>query len=208
MRGKFLVIEGIDGCGKSTQVKMLTEWLGKNNIPFFLTKEPSEKGFRKIIKELVSDKTKIDDPALDALLFTADRKLHIDTEIKPALEEGKIVISDRYYHSTFAYQQTQGLELEWLREINRFALKPFLTIIFDVPAEISVERLSKDSTRKSFDKFEKSEFLSKLRENYLKLVQELKEEKIIIIDTNKAPELIFEELKGIMTRELGLKIQA
>lgn len=206
MRGKFLVIEGIDGCGKSTQVRMLTEWLEKNNIPFFLTKEPSEKGLRKMIKGIVAENTKLDDPVLDALLFTADRKLHIDTEIKPELESGKIVISDRYYHSTFAYQQTQGLELKWLREINKFAMKPDLTIVFDVPAEVSVERLSKDSTRKSFDKFEKISFLKRLRDCYLKLPSELKDEKVIILDANRQPGMVFDELKKMVIKEFGLKI--
>ncbi|MEM7820489.1 MAG: dTMP kinase [Candidatus Aenigmatarchaeota archaeon] len=206
MHGKFLVIEGMDGCGKSTQVKQLVKLLTKKNIPFHLTEEPWTKGLRPIIKELISSGTKLDDAALDALLYTTDRRLHIKKEIEPELAAGKLVICDRYYHSTFTYQQVQGIEFSWLRQINRFSMKPDITIIFDVPPETAIERLVKDDKRKTFDKFEKLEFLKKLRAAYLALPALLKDEKIVVIDANRPPDKVFEDLKLVLVRELELKL--
>jgi len=197
MPGKFIVMEGIDGSGKSSQVEFLINWLKQNNIKYYLTDEPSTKGLRDMIKKLVSDKTKLDDASLDALLFTADRRFHILTEILPELENNEFVICDRYYHSTYTYQQTQGMDLNWLISINKYAIKPDLTLIFDVPAEVAVKRIEK-SGRDVIDKFEKAEFLEKLRKNYLKLPEQL-DEKIIIIDSNRTKEEIFEDVKKIIS---------
>jgi dTMP kinase len=201
MKGKFLVIEGIDGCGKGTQIKFLARWLRAKGLKVCLTDEPS--GLKKLIKIFVSEQTRLNDPVLDALLFTADRAFHINTEIVPALKRSDVVISDRYYHSTFAYQSTQGLDIKWLKEINRFALRPDLTIIFDVPADVAVSRILKDGRRKSFDKFEKLAFLKKLRSSYLKLPKRLKE-KIVIISANRQPQEIFADVKAVIQKQLKI----
>jgi dTMP kinase len=193
MVGKFLVIEGCDGSGKTSQIKRLVEWLKEENIDFYLTDEPSEKGLRTLIKSVVSSETKIDDGPLNALLFTGDRRFHILTEVQPEMDKGKLVISDRYYHSTFAYQSSEGMDLDWLININKFSIKPDLTIIFDVPAEVSMERIMTDQ-RKQFDKYEKLEWLSKIRQSYLKLSEKL-DEKIIIIDATRSKDEVFEDVK-------------
>ncbi len=201
MVGKLIVMEGLDGSGKSTQTKLLVEHLKKKGFQVHLTNEPSDKGLRKIIKDTISTKSKIDDPILDALLYTSDRRFHLKSEILPLLEQNFIVISDRYYHSTFTYQQAQGLDLDWLIDINKFSLKPNLTIIIDSNPEKALERISKEN-RQNIAKFEKLEFLKKLRGNYLNLPEKLKDEKIIIIDGDRPREEVFGDIKKIVERHL------
>lgn len=203
MQGKFLVIEGLDGSGKTTQIQFILAWLKQQGLKVYLTDEPSKIGFKNLIKkQLVGLKRKIDDAFVDALLFTADRRIHLQLEILPALNNHDVVISDRYYHSTFAYQGTQGLDLSWLIELNRFARKPDLTIIFDVPAEIALERL-RGGKRIRLDKYEKLEFLKRLRQNYLKLPKVLKE-KIVVIDSSGTIEQTFDDVKKVIERELRI----
>ncbi|MEM5879368.1 MAG: dTMP kinase [Candidatus Aenigmatarchaeota archaeon] len=201
-KGVFIVLEGIDGSGKSSQSKLLFDFLQKNKIPAILTHEPTDGD----IGSLLTNKylKEVDLPLVDAFLFAADREEHLKKIVIPALEQGKIVISDRYYHSTLAYQQAQGLELEFLLELNKKFIKPDLTIIIDLEPEIAVERIEKDKNRKMEDrkKFEKVEFLKKVRKNFLELKEILKDERIVVIDGNKTKEEVFEavlsEVKKIL----------
>lgn len=193
-RGFFIVIEGLDGSGKSLQSRLLAEYLKNKNLDVILTFEPTnEKIGRLLTNHYLKE---VDLPIADALLFAADREEHLKTLILPALDEGKIVISDRYWHSSFAYQNTQGLDLNWLKELNKFFIKPDLTIFIDVSPEECVKRIEKDIKRKIEDrkKFEKLEFLTKLRNNYLKLPNILKDEKIVIVDGNRQIEKIHRDI--------------
>ncbi|MEM7826488.1 MAG: dTMP kinase [Candidatus Aenigmatarchaeota archaeon] len=192
-KGIFIVLEGIDGCGKSLQSNLLFNFL-KEKREAILTHEPTQGEIgsllsRKYLKE-------VDLPLVDAFLFCADREEHLKTVVIPALEQGKIVISDRYYHSTLAYQKAQGLELKWLLDLNKFFIKPNLTIILDVDPEVAIERIEKDKNRKIEErkKFEQIEFLKKVRANFLELPKILKDEKIVVIDGNKEKEKVFEEI--------------
>jgi len=200
-KGLFIVFEGIDGSGKTTQSKLLFELFSKEGKQVIWTKEPTDGD----IGSLLTNKylKEVDLPIVDALLFAADREEHLKDVVIPALNQGKIVISDRYYHSTLAYQQAQGLELKWLLELNKNFIKPDLTIIIDLEPEIAIERIEKDKKRKIEDrkKFEKLEFLKKVRKNFLDLPKVLKDEKIVVIDGNKEKEEGFEavvkEIKNI-----------
>src|SRR4030043_67748 len=116
--GKFIVIEGLDGSGQSTQTGLLRDFLIKKGQEVILTKEPtrdSEAG--KKIKEILDEKIRIEPQKLQDL-FAQDRKEHLEKLIVPALKEGKTVISDRYFFSTFAYGAADGLDLEWLIKLN------------------------------------------------------------------------------------------
>jgi dTMP kinase len=201
-KGLFIVLEGIDGSGKSTQSKLLFDFLSKNGEQAILTKEPTDGDIGKLLKNKYLKE--VDLPFVDALLFAADREEHLKKIVIPALNEGKIVISDRYYHSTLAYQQAQGLELKWLLELNKNFIKPDLTIIIDLEPEKAMERIEVDKDRKIEDrkKFEKLEFLKKARKNFLDLPKILKDEKIVVIDGNEEKEKVFEailkEIKKIL----------
>ncbi|WP_457741403.1 dTMP kinase [Thermococcus sp.] len=182
--GTFIVLEGIDGAGKSTQAKLLKIWFEEKGYEVVLTKEPTDTAFGKLIRRLVLtggregiiDGAKISHEA-EALLFAADRAEHVDKLIKPSLEAGKIVISDRYFYSSLAYQWARGLDLEWLIDLNRFAIRPDLVVLLDLPVKESMKRLKSRSIKSEFDKI--YELQRKVRENYLKLVERFPEIKIV-----------------------------
>ena len=182
--GVFIVLEGIDGAGKSTQAKLLKLWFEERGYEVVLTKEPTDTPFGKLIRRLVLtggregiiDGAKISHEA-EALLFAADRAEHVDKLIKPALESGKVVISDRYFYSSLAYQWARGLDLEWLIDLNRFAIRPDVVILLDLPVKESMKRIKTRSIKTEFDKI--FELQKKVRENYLKLAERFPEIKIV-----------------------------
>ncbi len=182
--GTFIVIEGIDGAGKSTQARLLAEWFKERGKEVVLTKEPTDTAFGKLIRRLVLtggregiiDGARISHEA-EALLFAADRAEHVEKLIKPSLKEGKIVISDRYFYSSLAYQWARGLDLEWLIDLNRFAVRPDLAILLDLPVKESMRRINRRSIKSEFDKI--AELQKAVRENYLKLAERFPEMRIV-----------------------------
>ncbi|RLI95008.1 MAG: dTMP kinase [Candidatus Altiarchaeales archaeon] len=157
----FIVLEGIDGCGKTTQANLLRNFLTEEGHSVFLTAEPSNNKIGKFIKKILSSDYKLDPRAL-ALLFTADRYEHIINEIKPAISRGMIVISERYYYSTIAYQAAQGVDVEFLENINSFAIrnKPDLTILLDIKPEMAIPNIRekdkkfREMVEKAYKKYE------------------------------------------------------
>lgn len=159
-RGALIAIEGIDGAGSSTQTKMLVDALNALGYPAVATKEPNPDGhIEPVIRALLREEGA--EPALDALLFAADRVEHVERFIKPWLEAKKVVVTDRYLESTLAYQSAQGLDPRWILSINRGAVKPDLTIILDVDPALSLPR--KNLTP---DRYEQAGFLDKVRANF------------------------------------------
>lgn len=142
----FIVLEGIDGCGKTTQAKLIYDWLLKTGGKVVLTAEPTKNGIGNFIRELLSTGQKIDPRSL-ALLFTADRNEHLGNFIEPNLREGNIVVSERYYHSTIAYQSAQGVDRNWLFEINSFARKPDIVLFIDVKPERAIEKIKEKNIK-------------------------------------------------------------
>jgi dTMP kinase len=191
-RGLFIILEGIDGCGKSTQAKMLARYLEKKGKHVFLTHEPSRSKYGREIDRVVHDKSKHLGKKEWLKLFSADRKVHLAKEVLPALRKGRIVVSDRYYHSTLAYQ----LQLsQWNRHTSKF-LSPDLTIIFDLPVEKAFLRL-KEKYAAKIDKptfFEKRKLLRDVRKKFLLMPKKL-EEKVIVINGSKSIKQIFENVK-------------
>lgn len=182
--GAFIVMEGIDGAGKSTQARLLAKWFEDKGYEVILTKEPTDTAFGKLIRRLVLtggkegiiDGSRISHEA-EALLFAADRAEHVAKLIKPSLEAGKIVISDRYFYSSLAYQWARGLDLEWLIDLNRFAVRPDIVILLDLPVKESMKRINGRSIKSEFDKI--AELQRKVRENYLKLAERFPEMRIV-----------------------------
>ena len=163
-KGVFICIEGLDGSGKTTQAQILAEKLSET-YPSFFTAEPSHGKTGAFIRESCLYEQKRLPTATEALLFAADRVEHVENEIKPALSEGKIVICDRYVYSSFAYQGSAGLSLDWIKKINEFALVPDLAFFIDVVPERVLERLQR---RKSV--METLEIQRKVSEVYLEFV--------------------------------------
>ncbi len=188
--GKFIVLEGPDGCGKSTQVELLSNWLKNEKYQVKHTKEPTDNPIGKVLRKSLNDEIEMP-PETQALLFAGDRSLHVSNIIKPCLESGKIVITGRYLPSSLVYQPSLGLSREWIEKINKYAINPDLTIVIDVPPEVGTKRV--DNTGDS-DKFESNlELQKKVRNSYKKLA---KEKNYPIIDGTKPKETVHEKIKN------------
>lgn len=192
-KGLFIAFEGIDGCGKSTQIWLLSKYLFEldkhNHIT--ITREPyKDTEIRKILFE---EKDPYSKAKKLAEMFIQDRRKHMKEVIIPNLKNNNHVITDRYSLSTLAYQQTQGVSLNELLEMHKGIIIPDIIFLIDVSSDIVMKRMMKDKARKSKQMFEKDkEFIEKLRTNFLDL-KKLKGHNIIIIDGSKKPEEIFEK---------------
>lgn len=184
-KGIFLVIEGLDGSGKTTQAALLAEKFRKN-YSFLLTAEPSHGKIGTFIREGCLYENKRLPTEAEALMFAADRIEHMYSEVKPALDEGKLVICDRYIYSSLAYQGNSGLSLEWIKTINARALQPDICIFIDVPPEKVIERLQR---KKSV--METLETQQKVREVYMKYVEK---GELVRVDGDKEKEQVADEL--------------
>ena len=177
MEGKFIVFEGIDGSGKTTQAGLLANYLKNKKANVVLTKNPTGGKVGNLVKEYYLKNNTF--PVVDALLFAADRAEQVETVIKPALNKGDIVVSDRYYYSNWVYQSIEGVDMDWLMEINKFFKKPDLVFLIDVSPQTAIERIK--SSRKSADieKFEQIKTLENLSKKYLDLA---KKEGMVVVD--------------------------
>jgi dTMP kinase len=163
-RGIFICVEGLDGCGKTTQAKLLVKRLRGDHDAVF-TAEPSDGKIGKLIKKHYLHADKRGSAVVEALLFAADRLEHLKSEVLPALDEGKLVVSDRYVYSSLAYQGAAGLDLKWIEKINEHAVRPSLALFIDVEPETVIRRLKR---RRSV--MENLETQLKVREIYLRFV--------------------------------------
>ena len=180
-------LEGIDGCGKSTQSQFLMDKFESGNEKTILLKEPTNGKYGQKLWEMLSGK--IEATTEEILeLFVLDRKEHVNQKIKPALDDGIIVLMDRYYYSTMAYQAAAGIDVDRIRRDNEFAPKPDIVLIFDLPADLAMKRVRSHSVA---DVFEKEEHLEKVRKAYLNLEDD---SLVRIIDATRTPEVIFDEV--------------
>jgi dTMP kinase len=184
-KGVFICIEGLDGCGKTTQAKLLVKEL-KRHYDAVYTAEPSSGNIGKFIKKNCLHAEKRGSVLVEALLFAADRIDHVQNEILPALSKGRVVISDRYLYSSYAYQGAAGLELEWIEKLNKHAIRPDLSIFIDVKPETVVQRLKR---KKSV--MEDLETQKKVREVYVKYVQK---DQLVRLDGNKSKRAVAKDL--------------
>ncbi len=197
-RGVFIVLEGVDGSGKSIQSRALSKSLERERHGVYLTAEPSRSAVGRLIRRAFLQAEKVS-PEVEALLFAADRSLHLRSEVRPALAAGKVVVCDRYMYASIAYQGAQGVDLRWLRELNRFAEMPDLAIYLDVPPEIALERIER---KKSV--MEKLDLQRRVREEYLKMVES---GELVKVDSTKTIEKVSDEIVALVSgrlRELGV----
>jgi dTMP kinase len=164
-RGAFIVIEGLDGSGKTTQAKLLTARLSQSHRAIY-TAEPSKGRIGTYIRESCLYAEERLPTTFEALLFAADRIEHVENEIKPALAAGRLVVCDRYVYSSLSYQGSAGVSTAWIVEVNRYALKPDFAVFIDMPPEKVLQRLNR---RKSV--MENVETQRKVREIYLQYVE-------------------------------------
>ena len=164
----LIVLEGIDGCGKSTQVSLLVDKLRSIGIDTLKLREPTDGPHGLRLRSILNEEIQAEhDEILD--LFVKDRKQHVSEKIAPALNSEKTIVMDRYYYSTMAYQSASGFSMEKIRADNSFAPVPTLVLILDISAEDGVKRVLKGGNA---DRFEKEDFLNRVRKQYLKLKNE------------------------------------
>jgi len=190
-------IEGLDGSGKSTIIKKVAEKLMKHNIDVLITSEPTNGPVGKLIKEYLKQQQIERDRNLEALLFAADRLWHWKNVIQPAVISGKIVITDRYLHSSLAYQSTNLIEEKWILEINKYVPDPDISVFIDVPPEICLKRLKKSG--RSLSIMENIENLEVVYKRYLDLV---KRGKLRVINGLRKVEEISDEIVEVILSSL------
>lgn len=180
-RGRFIVFEGTDGSGLTTQAERLKAALAQRGLPVHLTKEPSEGPAGMLIRLALARRLGRHDPdgrfsqldeATLGLLFAADRMDHLANDVAPKLEQGITVICDRYYLSSYAYQSL-GADLAWLRSINARAIPPDLTIFLDVSPEVCKARMER--SRWHVEWYEELPKLQRIRQRYLALIDECRQ---------------------------------
>lgn len=189
MPGKFIVFEGLDGSGITTQATLLRNALQQGGKSVILTKEPTDGLIGGIIRACLRKEWKTTGQTLQ-LLMTADRSHHLASEIEPALKAGKTVICDRYILSTLAYGSLD-VDPKFLQQINATFRKPNLTIIIDAHPKVCLERMKK--SRPHLELFEDEAKLTAIRNNYLSLKNYFTN--TVVIDGNRAPEEVMRDVK-------------
>jgi dTMP kinase len=191
--GAFICIEGLDGCGKTTQAKLLAKKLGKSRNTLY-TAEPSRGKIGTYIRNRCLYGEKRLSTVVEALLFAADRIEHVENVVLPALREGQLVISDRYVYSSLAYQGAAGLSLEWIEKVNKHALKPDLAVFIDVDPKTVMHRLKR---KRSI--MENMETQQRVRGVYLKFVAK---GELVRLDGNRAKNEVAETLSALVLKFL------
>ncbi len=193
-RGLFITFEGIDGCGKSTQLNLAEKFLIKEGRDVLITREPGAKGLGEKLREILLNYDGNVSDKCESFLFLADRAQHIDEIVQPALNSGKIVLCDRYTDSTLAYQgwgRKQNIdEINMLNNIATGGLKPDLTFVFDVDIETSFKRVGKNKDRMESAGYD---FHQRVRNGYLELAKQ-EPERIKVIDGTKSVNEISDEV--------------
>ena len=189
-KGIFICIEGIDASGKTTHARRLVRNLRQRGFDAIYTTEPSPGEIGKFIRRYVLQRKKRVPSVVEALLFAVDRVDHLEKRIKPALRQGKIVVSDRYVFSSLAYQGAAGLDLSWIEEINKSALSPDLAIYIDVPPEVVVKRMKRKRSV-----MESLHTQQKVREIYMKLVEN---GRLVLIDGNRPKDDVAKDILAVV----------
>jgi len=207
----LVVLEGIDGAGTTTQTARLAATLRKRGRDVHTTREPSDGPIGKLIREILGGRHQPVDATTMALLFAADRADHLQREVEPALARGAVVISDRWYHSSLAYQGAGGearealpregrspiAAREWIRVLNARARRPDLTILLEVPAEVGAERRA--AAARPEELYDRLELQRRIAAGYREVVAELgATEKIVVLDGTRDAGAVAEEVARVV----------
>lgn len=201
-KGLFITFEGADGCGKTTQLNLLKEYLERKGYDVILTREPGAKGLGIKIREILLNYDGEVSNRCESFLFLADRAQNIDIIVNPAIKEGKIVLCDRHTDSSVAYQgYGRGLDIEQIKTLNNLATggkTPDLTLVFDVDIETSMKRVGNKK-----DRMESAgvEFFNRVRNGYLEIAKQ-EPERIKVIDSTKSIEDVHNQVLQVIEQIL------
>jgi len=192
-KGKFIVFEGLDGSGSTTQAQMLAAYLKGEKKEVHLTKEPTNYLIGGLVRSwLASDWSS--SPICLQLLFTADRAHHLEKEVIPLLKRGVYVISDRYFLSTLAFGAVEIPDRQWLKDINRNFLLPDITLLLKVRPKVCIERIT--AGRHHFELFEREKTLEKVSKNYDDFAKDFSP--VASINGEKSKDEVFAEIKKLV----------
>ena len=203
MKGKFITLEGIEGSGKSTNLESIKSVLDQKKIEYVITREPGGGPLGSHLRKLLLDKDRSISPSVEMLLMMADRKDHVDNLINPNLNKGICVISDRYLDSTIAYQGGgRQLDTDLINSLS-VTLKlptPDLTLLFDLPVDVALQRAAE---RSELDRFEREpkDFHSRIRDSYLELAAN--NLRIKTVDSSKDTKLVSKQVEKYLSEFLN-----
>lgn len=206
MSGLFVTFEGGDGSGKSTQLELLAAWLDEQGVSYIVTREPGGTDVGEQLRDIILHRRGFLAPRAEALLYAADRAHHVHTVVRPALAEGKVVIQDRYFDSSVAYQGAgRVLAEDEVRELSLWAterLVPDLTVVLDVPADVL--RARRMSTRTVYDRLEAEadDFHERVRDAYHRLAT-AEPRRFLEIDGQRPPAEIHQVIRTRVSELLG-----
>ena len=210
-KGLFIVFEGGEGTGKTTAIDEIYNWIIENNFKCIKTREPGGIKISEQIRQVILNKeNKTMDARTEALLYAAARRQHLVEKVIPALEEGSIVLCDRFIDSSLAYQgYARNLGIEEVMSINRFAIgeyMPDLSILFDLDPKIGLERINSNEHREinRLD-LEKIDFHERVRSGY-NIVYENNKDRIIKIDAEQSKENVIKQIKNILKSKIWTNI--
>ena len=189
----FIVIEGLDGAGGTTQCRLLKSWLERQGYTVVSTNEPTDRPVGKFIRSVLQDPhSKVGDEVL-AYLFAADRQDHLDGRVKPALSRGEVVISDRYYHSSLAYQSL-SLDFDFVAQLNGTFPAPDITIFLSLEPETSFARVQKRGL--PVERFETLDRLRSISQSYNRVLDhcQINGEQLLCLDATQSIEEIHEQI--------------
>lgn len=201
-RGRFIVLEGVEGAGKSTQAGLLTSWLEAAGVPCRVAREPGGTEVGEAIRAVLLEHRELAVPAeTELLLMLAARAAFVREVVRPGLEAGAVVVADRFELSTFAYQgYGRGLDLDEVRRLNAFAtggLGADLTLVFDLPVEEGLRRQSLEGRVADRIEREGTSFLGRVREGYRALAAT--EDGVVTIDARGDPEAVHARVRATLT---------
>ncbi len=209
MRGKLITLEGIDGCGKSSQLRLLSDYLNERKIPFVATREPGGTLLGRTVRSAILDSEPgTVEPLAELLLYAADRAQHVRRVVLPALESGRLVLSDRFFDATTAFQgYGRQFDLALIHHLNELAtggLRPDLTLLFDLEVKTALERVSMRSGEVHPDRLDQEpvDFHERVRRGYLEIAG-LEPDRIRMIPANRSQASIHEQVIDAVGPFLG-----
>ena len=205
MQAKFITLDGIDGSGKSTHLATIKNWFEQQQLPVLFTREPGGTAIGEALREILLNPATQASLRTETLLMFAARQQHLEEVILPALQQGISVVSDRFTDATFAYQGGgRGVpfaDIETLENWVQSSLRPDLTLILDVPLEVSMERINRSREKDRFEQ-EQADFFTRVRAAYLQRAQAAPQH-YAIIDSNRELAEVQAEIETILQQHLA-----
>lgn len=208
MKPRFITLDGIDGAGKSTNLAVMKAWFEKHKLPVLFTREPGGTQAGEALREILLNPATQVSLRTETLLMFAARQQHLETVILPALKNGTHVVSDRFTDATFAYQGGgRGVPLQDIATLEHWVqgdFRPDLTLLLDVPLEVSMARINQTREKDRFEQ-EEAEFFNRVREVYLQRANE-QPERYAVIDSSQSLDAVKNQIETALDNHFGLNV--